>query len=77
MPAMSEEDIGRIRRWHEAAYQGILAEAGTDGTTYEYLNRQIDGNGFTRETVATDGLERDGVRVDYVTYRVRPRSVTT
>jgi release factor glutamine methyltransferase len=34
---MSEEDIDRIRRWHEAAYQGILAEAGTDGRTYEYL----------------------------------------
>ena len=28
VPAMSEEDIDRIRRWHEAAYQSIVAEAG-------------------------------------------------
>jgi release factor glutamine methyltransferase len=50
----------------------ILVFFGTSGDI-AYLHRLIDEAGFDRETLASAGAERDGVRVSYFTYRLTTR----
>jgi release factor glutamine methyltransferase len=73
---MADEGYRALTEFFATARQRLTARGrmliffGTSGDL-SYLDRQIDGNGFTREIVATDGIEREGVRVEYVTYLVR------
>jgi len=41
VPMMSAADVDRVTRWHEAAFAGMTADAGTDGQTFEYLGRTL------------------------------------
>lgn len=38
---MTAADVDRVTRWHEAAFAGMTAEAGTDGQTFDYLGRTL------------------------------------
>ncbi|MCP2169324.1 hypothetical protein [Goodfellowiella coeruleoviolacea] len=38
-PLMSEADAERVRRWHEAAYQELRAQTGSQ--TVSYLGRRL------------------------------------
>jgi release factor glutamine methyltransferase len=70
-PTISAEDAERLRRWHESAYAQGRAE-GRAGQTFDYLGLTLDvpPDGFAAQAVATDHVLRDGVRVDYYTYRM-------
>ena len=67
-PRASAEEVERMRRWHDEHYayrQGV----GPQGQVFEHL---MDSNGFTRAVAARRGLVKDGVDVEYRTYRLTP-----
>jgi release factor glutamine methyltransferase len=41
VPMMSAADVDRVTKWHEAAFAGMTAEAGTHGQTFDYLGRTL------------------------------------
>lgn len=61
----------RSARRHLAHRGRMLVTFGTSGDL-GYLQRLIAEEEFTSRTVATEGLVKDGVRVEYVTYRLAP-----
>jgi release factor glutamine methyltransferase len=73
--AITDENYRTLTAFFGAA-RGYLAEGGRllvfFGTSGDlgYLHRLIDRAGLERETVAYDAVERDGVRVEYFTYRL-------
>jgi len=75
--ASTDENYGAMTRFfrgvraHLTDRGRMLIFFGTSGD-HDYLTSLMDAEGFTRDALAQDGLERDGLRVDYFTYRVRP-----
>jgi release factor glutamine methyltransferase len=75
--ASADENYGAMTRFFRGARAHLtdrgrmLIFFGTSGD-HDYLMSLIDAEGFTREVLAQDGLDRDGLRVDYYTYRVSP-----
>lgn len=54
---------------HLAENGRMLIFFGTSGDL-DHLRAQADAAGFTTETVATDGMDKDGWHVDYFTFRM-------
>lgn len=61
----------RGARAHLSDRGRMLIFFGTSGDL-DYLGELMDEQGFSREVLAQDGLTRDGLGVDYYTFRVRP-----
>jgi release factor glutamine methyltransferase len=61
---------------HLAPGGRMLIFFGTSGDL-EYLHRLADEHGFDRQTVAHEGLVKDGWQVDYYTYRMMLAPVST
>ncbi|MDQ1659423.1 MAG: release factor glutamine methyltransferase [Cryptosporangiaceae bacterium] len=79
--ASTDENYRALTEFFASA-RDHLTEAGRMlimfGTTGDlgYLHRLIDEHGFTAEPIAERGLNRDGIQVRYVTFRVTPRATT-
>ncbi|HVB10329.1 MAG TPA: methylated-DNA--[protein]-cysteine S-methyltransferase [Bacillota bacterium] len=84
--AMTDENYQVLRRFvaqagqHLAPGGRMLIAFGTSGDM-DYLREILDVHGFDADVAAQRSLTRDGVRVDYLVFRVMPRpsyaSVTT
>lgn len=73
--AMADEGYGAMRRFFEGARRHLTADGrmliffGTSGDL-GHLRSLVDAAGFHSEVVAHDDLEREGVTVDYYTFRL-------
>ncbi|HEU4422263.1 MAG TPA: methyltransferase [Pilimelia sp.] len=75
--ASTDENYGAMTRFFQAAREHLTGRGrmlvffGTSGDL-DYLRKLTDEHGFTGEVVAQQSLVRDGMRVDYFTYRLTP-----